>query len=120
MDVKSLFENDDTVVPFRAGSSIFEEGKTGTVMYVVLDGQVEIRKGARVIETLGPGSILGEMSLIAGPKRSASAVAASDCRLASVDERRFLALVREYPFFALHVMRALADRLRRMNDLLTP
>jgi CRP/FNR family transcriptional regulator, cyclic AMP receptor protein len=68
-----------------------------------------------VLDVAGPGDIVGEMALIDAKSRSATAQAKSDCRLAPVDERRFLFLVHEHPLFALHVMRVLADRLRRMN-----
>lgn len=118
MDMKSLFDGSDAVVDFRAGSTVFEEGKTGAIMYVVLEGAVDIRAAGEVVEAVAAGGVIGEMALLDDKKRSATAVAKTDCRLASVDERRFLALVREHPFFALHVMRALAERLRRMNERL--
>jgi CRP-like cAMP-binding protein len=84
-------------------------------MYVVLDGEVELRVQGEVLEVAGPGDIVGEMALIDAKPRSATVRAISDCRLAPVDERRFLFMVHETPFFALHVMRVLADRLHRMN-----
>jgi CRP/FNR family cyclic AMP-dependent transcriptional regulator len=47
-------------------------------------------------------------------------VAKSACRLALVDEKRFLFMVQQTPFFALHVMRVLATRLRWMNAAWRP
>jgi CRP/FNR family cyclic AMP-dependent transcriptional regulator len=58
---------------------------------------------------------LGEMALIDSKARSATAVAISDCRLAPVNEKRFLFMVQETPFFALHVMRSLTDKIRLTN-----
>jgi len=81
----------------------------------VLDGEVEVRVGRAVVEVAGPGDIVGEMALIDAQTRSATTVAKSDCRLALVNEQRFLYMVQETPFFVLHVMRVLADRLRRMD-----
>ena len=115
MDLRSLFARSDNVQEFQANSTIFAEGTPGDVMYVVLDGEVELRVRDEVLEIAGPGDIVGEMALIDAKLRSATARAISDCRLASVDERRFLYMVHETPLFALHVMRVLADRLRRMN-----
>ena len=115
MDLRSLFARSDTVQEFQANSTIFAEGTPGDVMYVVLDGEVELRVRDEVLEVAGPGDIVGEMALIDAKPRSATARAKSDCRLAPVDERRFLFLVHEHPFFALHVMRVLTDRLRRMD-----
>jgi CRP-like cAMP-binding protein len=87
-------------------------------MYVVLDGDVEVRIRHELIEVLGPGEILGEMALIDTKARSATAVARSKCRLALVDEHSFLFLVEETPFFALHVMRVLVHRLRRTMGIM--
>ena len=68
--------------------------------------------GGRVVRTLGPDDVFGELALIDSVPRSASAVATVDTRLAVIDEHRFLFLVQETPMFALQVMSAMADRLR--------
>ena len=113
LNLRRLFERSDHVQEFQAGTTIFAEGTPGDVMYVILDGEVEVRTRNELVEVIGPGEIVGEMALIDAKARSATAVARSDCRLALVDERRFLFMVSETPFFALHVMRVLAERLRR-------
>jgi CRP-like cAMP-binding protein len=53
------------------------------------------------------------MALIDRSPRSADAVAKTDCTLAVVTQRRFTFLVQETPFFAVDIMRVLAERLRR-------
>ena len=113
MDLSGLFKTAENTEEFRAGTTIFEEKSAGSVMYVVLDGEVEVRRGGKVIEVIKPGDLVGEMALIDAQYRSATAVARSDCRLAVVDEKRFLFMVQQTPFFALHVMRILVSRLRR-------
>ena len=113
MNLRSLFANTNHVQVFQTGSTIFAEGTPGEVMYVVLEGEVEVRVGSTLIEVIGPGDIVGEMALIDAQVRSATIVAKSECRLALVDKQRFLFMVQETPFFALHVMRVLAERLRR-------
>ena len=70
----------------------------------------------RVVDTLGPGEMFGEMALIDGSPRSAEARTKGACELQPIDERAFLSLVRETPYFALDVMRTLALRLRAMNE----
>ena len=55
------------------------------------------------------------MSLVDGSPRSATVLAKSDCKLVPIDMHRFQFLIRETPHFAIHVMRVIADRLRR-ND----
>lgn len=96
-----------------AGSVLFHPDEPGDVLYVVLSGQVEIRIGGKVVETVGPGGIVGEMALIDKAPRSAAANVLSDAVVVPVDERRFLFLVQQTPFFALNVMRVMAGRLRR-------
>jgi CRP/FNR family cyclic AMP-dependent transcriptional regulator len=98
---------------FQAGDSIFQEGEPGDAMYAVVDGEVEIRKGGRLLETVPHGAVFGEMALIDRSARSADAVAKTDCTLAVVTQRRFTFLVQETPFFAVDIMRVLAERLRR-------
>jgi CRP/FNR family transcriptional regulator, cyclic AMP receptor protein len=100
---------------YRAGENIFVEGQPRDVMYVVLEGEVDIQRHGQSIYTAGPRELVGEMAMIDSQARSASAVALSPCRLASMDEKQFLFMVEEAPYFALHVMRVLVERLRRQN-----
>ena len=102
----------------KAGEVIFEEGQDGDRMYVVRHGEVEILRGDKVVETISGGGMFGEMALIDGSKRSATARAKTECELVPVDEKTFVFLVHETPYFALDVMRLLADRLRAMNELI--
>lgn len=98
---------------FKAGQVIFKEGEAGKVMYAVITGEVDIAIAGEVVETVKPGGILGEMALIDNSPRSATAAARTDCTLAAINQKRFVALVQQTPFFALQVMGVLADRLRR-------
>ena len=101
---------------YAAGDVIFAEGDKGDAMFVVRTGEVAIERGGRVMETLGGGGIFGEMALIDGSPRSATVRAKTDCEVAPINEKTFLFLVHETPFFAIAVMRTLADRLRRMDE----
>jgi CRP/FNR family cyclic AMP-dependent transcriptional regulator len=113
-----LFRNEEDTQPFAAGQKIFGEGDSGDVMYVVVEGQVDLQVKGRLVEELGPGGVLGEMALIDTGTRSATAVAKTDCKLVAISEKRFQFLVRQTPNFALQLMRIIADRLRRMDRLL--
>ena len=85
-------------------------------MYVIRSGEVTVEHDGHVVETLGGGGIFGEMALIDGSPRGATARAKTACEVAPITEKSFLFLVHETPFFAIAVMRALAERLRRMNE----
>ena len=103
---------------FKAGEFIFREGDPAEELFVVKTGTVEIRLGNRLLDTLPERSIFGEMALIDGAPRSATAIAATDVKLVPVGEKQFLFLVSRTPYFALNVMRALARRLRATNNAL--
>lgn len=103
---------------FRSGEIIFRQGEPRTFMFVVNEGEVEIRIGERVVEVVEPAGIFGEMAMIDGSPRTATAVARSDCKLVPIDEKRFQFLVQQTPYFAIEVMRILAGRLRRVDQLI--
>jgi CRP/FNR family cyclic AMP-dependent transcriptional regulator len=98
----------DNFDSFAAGQVIFAEGQAGNVLYVVKEGEVDILIHDQVIETIGPGDVLGEMALIDQKPRSATAVARTDCQLVPINEARFKFLVQQTPYFAIEVMRVMA------------
>jgi CRP-like cAMP-binding protein len=111
--LEKLFASSKNIESFPAGTTVFDQGEPGDSMYVVLEGTVDIMIGDKLLDLSGPGDLLGEMSLIDNKARSASAIARTDVKLAKVDEGAFLTMVQETPFFALHVMRVLVERMRR-------
>ncbi len=117
MGVKlELFAAEENPRVCEAGEVIFRAFDMGSEMYVVLEGEVELAIGSNVVETLGPGEPFGEMALIDQSPRVATAVAKTPCKLAIIPERRFLFMVQTTPHFALHIMKVMADRLRKMNE----
>jgi CRP-like cAMP-binding protein len=118
MDTTRLFRNADNVVTHDAGHVIFREKEPGDLMYAVLEGEVEILVGEKVIETIGVGGIFGEMALIDDGPRSATARVKTACKLVPVTPKRFMFLVEQTPFFAIHVMKLMSERMRKMNRTL--
>ena len=106
----------DDFEAFSAGQQIFTAGQPGDTMYVVKEGEVDVVINDKVIDTVCPGGILGEMALIDKRPRSATSVAKTDCKLVSVNEQRFQRLVQQTPHFAIQVMKVMAQRLRQMNS----
>lgn len=115
-----VFRTETDAEWFDAGRTIFAAGDVGKEMYVILEGEVELRIGTTVIETLGPGEPFGEMALIDHSPRAATAVARTRCRVATVSEKRFDFMVQQTPHFARQVMRVMAARLRKMDKRLLP
>ena len=103
---------------YRAGSEIMREGEPRTQMFYLHKGKAVVVTKGREIEEVAEGGIFGEMAMIDAGPRSATVVAKTDCDVVAVDERLFLILVKQAPFFALDVMRKLVRRLRTMNERL--
>jgi CRP/FNR family transcriptional regulator, cyclic AMP receptor protein len=100
---------------FKAGETIFKEGDPATELYVIQSGRVGIQLGNRLLDTLEANEMFGEMALVDGAPRSAAAIAVTDVSLVPVSEKQFMFLISQTPFFALKVMRVLANRLRASN-----
>jgi CRP-like cAMP-binding protein len=100
---------------FKAGTTIFREGEQAHELFVIKSGEVRIQIGNRTVSELSADHIFGEMALIDNEARSASAIAVTDVELVPVSEKQFLFLVSQTPYFALKVMRVLAQRLRATN-----
>ena len=108
-------KNESDLLRFEAGKVIFREGDTGSVVFVVLDGKVELRVAGRLVETVGPGGILGEMALIEHAPRVATATAKVASDLLPISEERFSTMIQQTPSFALQIMKVMAARLRKMD-----
>jgi CRP/FNR family transcriptional regulator, cyclic AMP receptor protein len=105
-------------VKFAENARIMEEGAMGDHMYIVLDGKVVIAIGRKIVEKLSAGGIFGEMSLIDRSPRTATAVAKTDCTLLAFDRKAMARLVESDPSIGMAMMRAVAGRIRYMNELL--
>lgn len=118
-DVDLIVGADRETVSFADGGVVFVKGDSGGAAYLVRSGEVEIRGAGHAFEIVGPGGLFGEMALIDGAPRSASAVARKATELVVIDQPTFTRLLNEVPDFALHVMRLLARRLRAANSRTT-
>lgn len=119
MNVLEHFQDARNVINVAGGAVIFKEGAPATTMYVILEGAVEVTVGDTLVEVAERGALVGEMALVDASPRSATVVAATQCRLIAIDAKQFDLLVRETPEFARHVMAVLVARLRRMNERMT-
>lgn len=118
MQIEELLMYQTDVLVLAAGDTLFSEGEPGNSMYVVVSGTADVSIRGKVVETAQAGTILGEMAIIDGSPRAATVMTQEGCSLIAIDANRFSALTRDMPDFALHVMRAMADRLRRVGKLL--
>lgn len=108
---------------YPAGTHIITAQQPGEVVYIIQSGSVKIyieqASGAEVIlAILGPGDIVGEMSLIDSSGRSASVVTLEESRLLWMGAGAFQECLHTIPMFAQNLVRILAARVRLANELI--
>jgi CRP/FNR family cyclic AMP-dependent transcriptional regulator len=118
MNLAELFRHETNLKTLSAGQALFKEGERGDLMYVLMSGTAEIAVHDRVMDTVGAGALLGEMAMLEDSNRSATVTATSDCTFLPIERKRFNFLIQQTPNFALHMMRVIADRLRRTDACL--
>ena len=91
---------------------IMREGEAGIFMYVVIDGAIRITVKDNMVELVKAGGVFGEMALVDQSRRAATAAAAADSNLMSINRNDFLTLIKTKPVFGVSLLRALANRLR--------
>jgi CRP-like cAMP-binding protein len=106
---------DESDLVLSPGEVVFEEGQSGDCMYLVREGEVEIRLGGEVLETVGPNSFFGEMAIIDQAPRSATAIAKTACTLTPINQKRFMFMVQQTPFFAIRLLKEMSNRVRVRN-----
>jgi len=120
---RKLFELGGTPEQIAAGGTFFAEhekaAKSGLFskgqankMFFLNAGEVALTAGGRVLDTIRGGEIFGEMAVITGGARSATATARTDCSGYSMDAAQFQAAIQRLPEFALMLMSVMFDRLR--------
>ena len=108
---------------FEPGQAIVWVGEPGREFFVIEQGKVAItipdESGRElVLASLGPGAFFGEISLLDGGPRTATARAETDCTLMELGREDFLQFVRHYPAAAIHIMTVLGQRQRETNEKL--
>lgn len=111
------------VLHYRAGSIIFNKDDPGLTCFIILDGLIKIYVTSEdgqevVLVILKHGEVFGELSLLDGSPRSASAVAMEPTELLTLNREDFLDFVRESPDSALAMLEVLSGRLRRADNVI--
>jgi CRP-like cAMP-binding protein len=107
---------------FSAGDSIFYEGDEGDSMYFIESGNVEIRKKDKMLTVFAEGDIFGEMALYENARRSADAVAKTDCKTHFIRNEDFKKFISEHleacSHFLFDSISEMSRRLRRTSEYL--
>jgi|SRR5690242_8775834 CRP-like cAMP-binding protein len=99
---------------YRPGTTIVRQGEPGDSFFVIDQGEIDViddRGGGRVIRTLGDGDVFGELALLTGEGRSASAVAKKDTRVWVILKEQFDRLLESSPALAQAVRHIAANRI---------
>ncbi|HBW21693.1 MAG TPA: Crp/Fnr family transcriptional regulator [Actinobacteria bacterium] len=120
-DARAL-RSDVTDVTMSRGERLFAEGDQGDRLYVILSGKIKLTREApdgreNLLSVHGPGEMFGELSLFDPSPRTASATAITETRLAALGHDDVRSWLATRPDVAMHMLRALAQRLRRINDV---
>ncbi len=102
-------------VTMTAGSLVVDQGQTGREAFVIVDGTVTLKRNGRKVATLGPGDVLGELSLLDHGPRTATAVCDTDCTMFVLEQRHFIGIIDEAPGLAIKLLASLAGRIRDLD-----
>jgi len=109
---------------FPAGTRVFHEGDSSDACYIVSEGNFRVTREhsdgrAITLATLGPGEIFGELAMLDGDKRSASAESITDGTLLALPANDVRSLLARNPEIALKLVAGLVRRLRAANARLS-
>ena len=102
-------------VEVPAGQELMHEEGPGSEFFLILEGQIRIHRAGATLRTMGPGDFLGEIALIDHGKRTASGTCETDCRLLVLGRSDFHELLDQQPDIRVHVLEALARRVRQLT-----
>jgi len=105
------------------GQTLFSEDEVGDRLYVILEGKIKLTRTSpdgreNLLSVLGPSEMFGELSLFDPRPRTASAIAVTEARLAGMGHDDLRPFLKEHPEIGIHLLRALAIRLRKTNEIM--
>ncbi|HEV2933392.1 MAG TPA: Crp/Fnr family transcriptional regulator [Streptosporangiaceae bacterium] len=109
-------------IKLSRGEHLFLEGQDGDRLYVVLDGKIKLTRAAadgreNLLSVIGPGEMFGELSLFDPRPRTSTASAVTDATVAALAHDALRPWLLERPDVSMHMLRALAKRVRREFDV---
>lgn len=103
-------------VVYPANTSIITHGEHGDEMFLIVEGEIKIHIGNEALATLSVRDYFGEMSILDGEPRSASATALSDCLLLRIKQEDFYNILSQRFDVALTIIQTLTRRLRSASS----
>ncbi len=97
-------------IDLRAGKVLTTEDTDGREFVVIIEGQAQVAKHGEVVATIGPGSWVGEISLLTGQPRTATVTAVTPVRALVIEGHRFKHLFEHSPQIRSKIEAVLAER----------
>ena len=113
-DLEKIAKAGDEVV-VSAGTMVVDQGQTGREAFVLLKGSATVRRNGKKVATLGPGAVIGELSLLDHGPRTATVTADTDCTMLVISQRQFLGVIDAIPALAHKLLATLAGRIRELD-----
>ena len=113
-ELQALLRAGDEIT-MTAGTLVVDQGQMGREAFVVLEGQVTVRRNGRRVTSLGPGAVVGELSLLDHGPRTASVICDTDCTLFVLDQRHFQKVMEQNPQIAMKLLGTLAGHIRSLD-----
>jgi CRP/FNR family transcriptional regulator, cyclic AMP receptor protein len=104
-----------TEMEFPAGYKIVDQGQTGREAFVLMSGQATVKRNNKKVATLGPGAVIGELSLFDHGPRTATVTADTDISLFVIAQRHFAGIIEEVPAIAHKLLASLAAKVREFD-----
>jgi CRP/FNR family transcriptional regulator, cyclic AMP receptor protein len=104
---------DDITVP--AGHVIVDQGQMGREAFVIISGTATVQRNGKKVANLGPGAVIGELSLLDHGPRTATVTTDTESELFVLDQRHFAAVIDEVPAIAHKIMASLAAKIREFD-----
>ena len=104
---------DELTVP--AGHVLTDQGQMGREAFIIVDGSATVKRNGKKVATLGPGSVVGELSLLDHGPRTATVTTDSDTTVLVIEQRYFLGVLEDVPALARKLLASLAGRVREFD-----
>jgi CRP-like cAMP-binding protein len=107
-----------SMVPIEPGEEFITEGTVGRAAFIIVSGNASVWQGGKLIASVGPGAVIGEMALLAGTPCNATVTAESDLMVETLDSREFSAFLDVNIAVTRKVLKAAITRLLQTEQSL--
>ena len=109
-DLQKIAKASDEIA-VKAGTILTDQGQQGREAFIVVDGSATVKRNGRKITSVGPGAVIGELSLLDRGPRTATVTADTDMTVLVIDQRNFAGVIDQVPALSHKLLATLAGRI---------